>query len=35
VLRVPVDDPAVLEDCNTPEDYQELLRREDHPEAMP
>jgi molybdenum cofactor cytidylyltransferase len=29
VLAVPVDDPAVLEDFNTPEDYKQLLRKED------
>ncbi len=29
VQAVPVDDPAVLEDFNTPEDYKKLLRRED------
>jgi molybdenum cofactor cytidylyltransferase len=29
VAEVPVDDPAVLEDFNTPEDYKGLLRRED------
>ncbi|MDH3495581.1 MAG: nucleotidyltransferase family protein [Gemmatimonadota bacterium] len=29
VHAVPVDDPAVLEDFNTPEDYKKLLRRED------
>jgi CTP:molybdopterin cytidylyltransferase MocA len=29
VAVVPVDDPAVTEDIDTPEAYQELLRRED------
>lgn len=29
VLEVPVDDAAVLEDFNTPEDYKGLLRKED------
>jgi molybdenum cofactor cytidylyltransferase len=29
VIEVPVPDSAVLEDLNTPEDYQGLLRRED------
>lgn len=29
VVEIPVDDPAVLEDFNTPDDYKELLRRED------
>jgi hypothetical protein len=29
VAEVPVDDPAVLEDFNTPDDYKRLLRRED------
>lgn len=29
VARVPVDDPAVLEDIDTPEDYRDLVRRED------
>lgn len=29
VAVVPVDDPAVIEDIDTPEAYQELLRRED------
>lgn len=29
VIEVPVDDPAVLEDFNTPEDYKRLLRKED------
>jgi len=29
VVEVPVDDVAVLEDFNTPEDYKELLRKED------
>ncbi len=28
VFMVPVDDPAVLEDCNTPEEYRDLLGRE-------
>ena len=28
VFMVPVDDPAVLEDFNTPEEYRDLLRRE-------
>lgn len=29
VAEVPVNDPAVLEDFNTPDDYKKLLRRED------
>lgn len=29
VAEVAVEDPAVLEDFNTPEDYKKLLRRED------
>jgi molybdenum cofactor cytidylyltransferase len=29
VVEIPVDDTAVLEDFNTPEDYKGLLRRED------
>ncbi len=29
VAVVPVDDPAVTEDIDTPEAYMELLRRED------
>ncbi len=29
VLRVPVDDPAVVKDLNTPEEYQELMKRQD------
>lgn len=29
VAEVPVEDAAVLEDFNTPEDYKKLLRRED------
>jgi molybdenum cofactor cytidylyltransferase len=29
VAEVPVDDAAVLEDFNTPDDYKRLLRRED------
>lgn len=29
VLAVPVDDPAVLENLNTPREYRELLRKED------
>ncbi len=29
VLAVPVDDPAVLEDLDTPEQYEALLRKED------
>jgi molybdenum cofactor cytidylyltransferase len=29
VVEVPVADSAVLEDLNTPEDYKQLLRRED------
>lgn len=29
IALVPVDDPAVIEDIDTPEAYQELLRRED------
>lgn len=29
VVEIPVDDVAVLEDFNTPEDYKGLLRRED------
>ena len=29
VLRVPVDDPAVIKDLNTPEEYQELMKRQD------
>lgn len=29
VVPVPVDDAAVLEDFNTPEDYKDLLRKED------
>jgi molybdenum cofactor cytidylyltransferase len=29
VAEVPVDDPAVLEDFNTPDDYKKLLRHED------
>jgi molybdenum cofactor cytidylyltransferase len=29
VVEIPVDDMAVLEDFNTPEDYKGLLRRED------
>jgi molybdenum cofactor cytidylyltransferase len=29
VVSVPVDDAAVLEDFNTPEDYKGLLRKED------
>jgi molybdenum cofactor cytidylyltransferase len=29
VAEVPVDDAAVLEDFNTPEDYKRLLRKED------
>ena len=29
VIAVPVDDAAVLEDFNTPEDYKGLLRKED------
>lgn len=29
VLEVPVEDAAVLEDLNTPEDYKRLLRKED------
>jgi len=29
VAAVPVEDPAVLEDFNTPDDYKKLLRKED------
>lgn len=29
VAEVPVEDPAVLEDFNTPDDYKKLLRKED------
>ena len=29
VLQVPVDDSAVVDQLNTPEAYQDLLRRED------
>ena len=29
VAEIPVDDAAVLEDFNTPEDYKKLLRKED------
>jgi molybdenum cofactor cytidylyltransferase len=29
IAEVAVDDPAVLEDFNTPDDYKKLLRRED------
>jgi CTP:molybdopterin cytidylyltransferase MocA len=29
VAEVPVNDPAVLEDFNTPDDYKKLLRKED------
>ncbi len=29
VLRVPVDDPAVVKDLNTPEEYEELMNIED------
>ena len=29
VIRVPVDDSAVVEDLNTPREYQTLMRRED------
>ncbi len=29
VLRVPVDDPAVAKDLNTPEEYQEFMKRQD------
>ena len=29
VVEVAVDDPAVLEDFNTPDDYRKLIRRED------
>lgn len=29
VAEVPVDDPTVLEDFNTPDDYKRLLRKED------
>lgn len=29
VLEVPVDDSAVLDDVNTPDEYRDLLRRED------
>lgn len=29
ITRVPVDDPAVLEDVNTPGEYRDLVRRED------
>ena len=33
VARVPVDDAAILEDLNTPEDYRDLVRREDRHRA--
>jgi molybdenum cofactor cytidylyltransferase len=33
VAAVPVDDPAVVEDVDTPEAYRELLRRVDHVDA--
>jgi CTP:molybdopterin cytidylyltransferase MocA len=29
VTEVPVEDPAILEDFNTPDDYKKLLRKED------
>jgi len=29
VVRIPVSDPAVLEDLNTPSEYQRLKQRED------
>ncbi len=29
VLKIEVDDPAVVEDLNTPSEYQTMRRRED------
>jgi molybdenum cofactor cytidylyltransferase len=35
VLTVPVDDPAVVQDVDTPAEYQDLLRRSDASDATP
>lgn len=35
VVEVPVDDPAVVEDVDTPDDYHDLLRRADGAGATP
>lgn len=35
VIEVPVEDPAVVSDLNTPEEYEELLRLEDRRRGEP
>lgn len=35
VVEVPVEDPAVVEDVDTPDDYRDLLRRADEAGATP
>ncbi len=35
VLTVPVDDPAVVQDVDTPAEYQDLLRQSDASDATP